>query len=80
MVADSAPSPVEQRVLTALYTGAGLACMMLVIWHQLDPEGPHEWFSRVRERVRSWRREREELLEQLEEIQRLPETEPCEGP
>ncbi len=78
MVADSASRP-EQRVLTALYTGAGFAFMVLVVWQQLDPEGPREWWGRVRERVHAWRRERVELLEQLEEIQRLPETEPCEG-
>jgi len=74
--------PAEQRVLAALYTACGVAFMVLVVWHQLDPEGPHEWWARMRERAAAWRRERAELLEQLEEIHELPETErrePCEG-
>jgi hypothetical protein len=73
-----ASPPAEQRVLTALYTTAGLAFMVLVVWHQLDPAGPQEWFASARERVRGWRRERRELAEQLLEIAELPEVEePC---
>lgn len=71
-----ASPPAEQRVLAALYTSAGLAAMVLVVWHQLDPEGPQEWFASVRDRVRTWRRERRELAEQYLEIVALPETEP----
>lgn len=78
MPADSVASPPEQRVLTALYTGAGFVCMVVVIWQQLEPGGPVEAFGRLHERFAAWRRSRVELFEQLEEIQSLPETEgPC---
>jgi hypothetical protein len=69
-------------VLAALYSAAGCALMVLIIWHQLDPDAPTEWWERVRERVRSWRNERRALVAQLEEIQLLPEADeegpPCE--
>lgn len=81
MAADSA-SPPEQRLLAALYTASGCALMLLFVWHQLDPDGPTEAFQRARERVAGWRRDRLELIETLEQIQGLPETEPeapCEG-
>ncbi len=68
-------------MLAALYTSAGLAFMVLVVWHQLDPEGPHEWWARVRERAGEWRRARRELAETYLEIVQLPETEPpCAEP
>ena len=78
MVAEPTPSPVEQRVLTALYTTAGLAFMVVLVWQQLDPGGPVEWFERVQTRAHAWRQARRELAETYLEIVHLPETEePC---
>lgn len=78
MSAESATSPAEQRVLAALYTGAGLVFMGVLIWQQLDPGGPGEAFAAARDRLRSWRRDRVELAETFLEIAALPETEePC---
>lgn len=76
MGADGIATPPEQRVLTALYTASSCALMLLFVWHQLDPGGPVEAFAKARERVAGWRRTRRQLLEQLAEIQELPETQP----
>lgn len=75
MHADAATSPAEQRVLTALYTGAGFAFMVVLIWQQLDPGGPRDALGRARDRLLTWRRERIEFAETFLEIVALPETE-----
>lgn len=69
-------SPVEQRVLTALYTGAACAFMIVLVWQQLDPDGgPADAFARARARLSEWRRAGREYARTYTEIVELPETE-----
>lgn len=75
MPADSSHPPAEQRVLAAVYTAAGCALMLLLVWQHLDAGGPQRAFESAREKVGDWRRNRRELLETLEQIEDLPETE-----
>lgn len=69
------PVPSGQRLLAAVDVAAAGVLWALMIWHWLDPGGPMEAFSRLRERLADWRRDQRELGEQLLEIQELPETE-----
>lgn len=69
-------SPVEQRILTALYTGAAFAFMVVLVWQQVDPEGgPAEALRRARARLSEMRRAGREYAATYREIVELPETE-----
>jgi hypothetical protein len=70
----SAPrEPIEARVLNAVYLLFGVGFFGLLVWQQLDPDGPRDYFDRAREQVNERRRYARAMRQTLDDIDSLPE-------
>jgi hypothetical protein len=65
--------PIEARVLNAVYLLFGVGFFAILVWQQLDPDGPRDYFERARERVNERRRYARAMRQTLDDIDGLPE-------
>ena len=70
-----AREPFEARLLGAIGAGLALAFWVILIWQQLEPDGPREWLARQRDRLEARREYRRAMEDTLADIDRLPEVE-----
>jgi hypothetical protein len=72
--------PIEARVLNAVYLLFGVGFFAILVWQQLDPDGPRDYFERARERVNERRRYHRAMVDTLADIDALPELDEDERP
>lgn len=65
--------PIEARILNAVYLLLGVGFFALLVWQQLDPDGPRDVFERARERVNDRRQYAQAMRQTLDDIDGLPE-------
>jgi hypothetical protein len=65
--------PIEARILNAVYLLFGVGFFALLVWQQLDPDGPRDYFERARDRVNERRRYAQAMRQTLDDIDGLPE-------
>jgi hypothetical protein len=65
--------PIEARVLNAVYLLFGVGFFALLVWQQLDPDGPRDYFERARDRLHERRRYAQAMRQTFDDIDGLPE-------